>query len=529
VHYAPGALTSGLSETRAVDADVTLPAARPAAPTAVVLATARAADGRPAALLPFGDGTVIGRLVGQLGPVVVLARPEFEPDVRRAAGAAADVRASVSPAGDLRAIAAVARASGGDLLVLHGDVVTHAEALGWLLAGRRSGALTGGRGRAEFPVQARRDRLTSAASAYHGVGRPNATFLGVLRAAPDDLGTLAQVAERLAELVEDPPDAWLAELARKGERATSDVEDDHADPEGAEEDRPGPADPDDVAALLLVGLVRAGVHVAPVFLRRLEWDRPLSPAGAAAAAERIARSDVDRLRLDSSVKAIDGFFTTFLVSPYSKHLARWAARRGLTPDQVTIASMAIGVLAAAAFATGERWGLIAGAVLLLASFVTDCVDGQLARYTGTFSRLGGWLDAMFDRAKEYLAFAGLAIGAGDVWLLACAAITLQTVRHAADFAFAAAQDEAVRPLPVEEPLDGAARPARILAAWRGFDTWAPLRWGKRMIAFPIGERFAVIALTAALLEPRVTFVVLLAWGGVALAYSQAGRVLRSLR
>jgi phosphatidylglycerophosphate synthase len=168
-------------------------------------------------------------------------------------------------------------------------------------------------------------------------------------------------------------------------------------------------------------------------------------------------------------------------------------------------------------------------VLLLASFVTDCVDGQLARYTGTFSRLGGWLDAMFDRAKEYLAFAGLAIGAGDVWLLACAAITLQTVRHAADFSFAAVQQDAVRPPPIEEPLDGAARPARILAAWRGFDTWAPLRWGKRMIAFPIGERFAVIALTAALFTPRVTFVALLAWGGVALAYSQAGRVLRSLR
>ena len=95
--------------------------------------------------------------------------------------------------------------------------------------------------------------------------------------------------------------------------------------------------------------------------------------------------------------------------------------------------MVIGILAAAAFATGERWGLVAGAVLLQLAFTADCVDGQLARYTRTFSKLGAWLDSIFDRAKEYLVFAGLAIGAsraGDaVWLLACAALTLQTVRH----------------------------------------------------------------------------------------------------
>ena len=60
----------------------------------------------------------------------------------------------------------------------------------------------------------------------------------------------------------------------------------------------------------------------------------------------------------------------------------------------------------------------------------DCVDGQLARYTRQFSKLGAWLDSIFDRAKEYVVFAGLAIGAsrtGDpVWLLAGAALALQT-------------------------------------------------------------------------------------------------------
>ena len=99
------------------------------------------------------------------------------------------------------------------------------------------------------------------------------------------------------------------------------------------------------------------------------------------------------------------------------------------------------MLAAAGFATGERPGMVAGAVLLYFAFVLDCVDGQLARYTRQFSKLGAWLDSIFDRTKEYVVFAGLAIGAsrtGDpVWLLAGAALTLQTARHAVDFSYPA--------------------------------------------------------------------------------------------
>ena len=55
-----------------------------------------------------------------------------------------------------------------------------------------------------------------------------------------------------------------------------------------------------------------------------------------------------------------------------------------------------------------------------------------------------------------------------------------------------------------------------------------LRWGKRMLQFPIGERFAVIVLGAALGGPRVVFVVFLAWVSLALAWSVTGRLLRSV-
>jgi hypothetical protein len=85
------------------------------------------------------------------------------------------------------------------------------------------------------------------------------------------------------------------------------------------------------------------------------------------------------------------------------------------------------------------------------------------------------------------------------------------------------------PEPIEPSLPLRQRaPKQALALWHAFDRLPPVFWAKKMIAFPIGERFAAISLTAALFTPRTTFVVLLVWGGIAFAYTLAGRVLRSL-
>jgi hypothetical protein len=82
--------------------------------------------------------------------------------------------------------------------------------------------------------------------------------------------------------------------------------------------------------------------------------------------------------------------------------------------------------------------------------------------------------------------------------------------------------------PVRPPLTLRSLPVRVLRFWRRFDRLPALPWVKRMIAFPIGERFAAISITAALFSAEVTFVVLLAWGGFAFAYTLAGRLLRSM-
>ena len=191
----------------------------------------------------------------------------------------------------------------------------------------------------------------------------------------------------------------------------------------------------------------------------------------------------------------------------------------MTPNQVTFASLAVALLAAGCFAAGERSTYVAGAVLLQLSFGLDCADGQLARLTGTFSVLGGWLDAMFDRLKEYVVYAGLAVGSAragdDVWLLAVLALGLQTVRHILDSAWS------VTPAAVSALTEG----DRQRAAGRR-RRW---HWGRKVAILPIAERWLLISVLAAVSSPRIVLAVLVVAGGLAAAYMVAARIHRSLR
>ncbi|MFF5026381.1 DUF5941 domain-containing protein [Streptomyces collinus] len=247
---------------------------------------------------------------------------------------------------------------------------------------------------------------------------------------------------------------------------------------------------------------------------------PADPQTRNEARQAVAAVDDEAVRLKSAVKSRDGFFTTFFISPYSRYLARWCARRGLTPNQVTTASLLTALIAAGCAATGTRAGFVAAGVLLIASFVLDCTDGQLARYALKYSTLGAWLDATFDRAKEYAYYAGLALGAArggdDVWALALGAMVLQTCRHVVDFSFNEANHDATANTSPTAALSGR------------LDSVGWTVWVRRMIVLPIGERWAMIAVLTAATTPRVTFYVLLAGCAFAATYTTAGRVLRSL-
>ncbi|MGW1685545.1 DUF5941 domain-containing protein [Streptomyces albidoflavus] len=271
----------------------------------------------------------------------------------------------------------------------------------------------------------------------------------------------------------------------------------------------------------LAGALQAeGVAVHRPELGALVARVPLAPQERSEARQAVAAVDDEAIRLRTAVKSRDGFFTTYCISPYSRYLARWCARRGLTPNQVTTASLVTALIAAGCAATGTRAGFVAAGLLLLFSFVLDCTDGQLARYSLQYSTLGAWLDATFDRAKEYAYYAGLALGAArggdDVWALALGAMVLQTCRHVVDFSFNEANHDA----------EANTSPTAALSGRLDSVGWTV--WLRRMIVLPIGERWALIAVLTAVTTPRITFVVLLIGCALAAAYTTAGRLLRSL-
>jgi phosphatidylglycerophosphate synthase len=104
-----------------------------------------------------------------------------------------------------------------------------------------------------------------------------------------------------------------------------------------------------------------------------------------------------------------------MISPQTRARVRGLAvpvalafgRLGLTPNALTLIGFAIAIFAAVA-AAGQSW-LLAG-LLVVFGGVFDLFDGALARATGTASRLGAFMDSVFDRWGEGIIYVGIAVG-----------------------------------------------------------------------------------------------------------------------
>jgi phosphatidylglycerophosphate synthase len=80
---------------------------------------------------------------------------------------------------------------------------------------------------------------------------------------------------------------------------------------------------------------------------------------------------------------------------------------GLTPNALTLIGFGIAVVAALA-AAAQSW-LVAG-LLVVFGGVFDLFDGALARATGKASRLGAFMDSVFDRWGEGIIYIGIVAG-----------------------------------------------------------------------------------------------------------------------
>ncbi len=96
------------------------------------------------------------------------------------------------------------------------------------------------------------------------------------------------------------------------------------------------------------------------------------------------------------MRLIEGWFRQRMVS-----VAALVARSGISPNAITIITLALNCAVAAVIATGN---LLAGGILVLVVGALDSLDGALARATGRATTFGAFLDSTLDRYSEAVLF-----------------------------------------------------------------------------------------------------------------------------
>ena len=88
-------------------------------------------------------------------------------------------------------------------------------------------------------------------------------------------------------------------------------------------------------------------------------------------------------------------------------IALFFGRLGLTPNGLTLIGFGI-TSAAAVLAAAQLW--IAAGLVMFVGGVFDMFDGTLARATGQVSKVGAFMDSVFDRWGEAVFYVGVIIG-----------------------------------------------------------------------------------------------------------------------
>lgn len=111
-------------------------------------------------------------------------------------------------------------------------------------------------------------------------------------------------------------------------------------------------------------------------------------------------TDMEEKRKESGFKAslksmdTEETFDLIFYRPIGYMWALLAKRLGVTPNAITIASIFLGVGAGVCFYFNDLWINLAGVLLLVWADSFDSADGQLARMTKQYSRIGRILDGL---------------------------------------------------------------------------------------------------------------------------------------
>lgn len=92
----------------------------------------------------------------------------------------------------------------------------------------------------------------------------------------------------------------------------------------------------------------------------------------------------------------DGLMAMYANRKLSGLLTRLLIRLPITPNQITICSLLVGLVACWFFWHGGYWHGVFAALIYQTSIIVDLSDGEVARLKFMQSRLGAWLDSICD-------------------------------------------------------------------------------------------------------------------------------------
>ncbi len=126
-----------------------------------------------------------------------------------------------------------------------------------------------------------------------------------------------------------------------------------------------------------------------------------------------SRADLRRAErhlLASLVKDTEGFMSRHFERKISLAVSRRLAGTSVSPNAMTLISLAVGLVGAAFFLRPTAASETTGALLFLLHSILDGCDGELARLKFQESRWGGLLDFWSDNVVHAAVFAAMAIG-----------------------------------------------------------------------------------------------------------------------
>ena len=104
--------------------------------------------------------------------------------------------------------------------------------------------------------------------------------------------------------------------------------------------------------------------------------------------------------------------------------ARFFLRLGLSPNQITITGLIIGLATSYLIATGYY---LYGGILVIVCGLFDTLDGAVARLSNRITPYGGILDSTTDRIVDASLLIGVGISGAAEWLLITIAITASLI------------------------------------------------------------------------------------------------------